>query len=601
MNHSITASIRRRIESWNAWIRLTMTTDQNIIASAAPVRRFAFGEKRPRGFITAIAFVSVCWGTIARGEPISPEAAGPVQRGVQFLKGVAHSSTGPESAGVAAMMALAMIKADVPPTDPDLQSLIKRVLSRFGGTQFQPEKTEGPDIYEAAVAIMALGNYDPASYRAQIEAAANFIVSHQQSNGSWDYYKTRSSGDTSISQYAILGLWEAEIAGVDIRPDIWDTASSWFLSTQKGNGAWVYHPVDQFPSPETVSMTAAGSGSLLICNRQLEPFRKGGKDGLNPLLTPLGPSIKPAAPKYKSSSASGDLLRSARSGVTWIGTMFEPTNESGKQQGPSMYYALYGIERVGSLADTETLGGQNWYRKGLNFLKSSQQSDGSWNATHGKEVNTAWGILFLTRSTKKTVERVKIRRLGAGTLLGGKGLPKDLSKMTIAQGRVVVKPMNGAVDEMLAVLEDPRSQTADSALEGILTRFQTGGPAVLKPYKDRFRAMIKDRDPGVRGVAAWALGRLGDLDAVPSLIDALGDSEDSVVNAAKISLQLLSRKIDGFGPAIPATQEQKDQAIQKWREWYETVRPPALDGQDDLSHSPLRIDMKAVKPPADSP
>ena len=69
--------------------------------------------------------------------------------------------------------------------------------------------------------------------------------------------------------------------------------------------------------------------------------------------------------------------------------------------------------------------------------------------------------------------------------------------------------MNGAVEGMLAVLEDPRSQTADTAVAGLIDRYHREGPDVLRPFKDRFRKMLTDRDPGVREVAAWALSRTG--------------------------------------------------------------------------------------------
>ena len=64
-----------------------------------------------------------------------------------------------------------------------------------------------------------------------------------------------------------------------------------------------------------------------------------------------------------------------------------------------------------------------------------------------------------------------IKRLGAGTLLGGRGLPKDLASMTVAGGRVVSRPMNGAIEGMLAVLEDTRAEQADTAVQGELFPF----------------------------------------------------------------------------------------------------------------------------------
>ena len=115
---------------------------------------------------------------------------------------------------------------------------------------------------------------------------------------------------------------------------------------------------------------------------------------------------------------------------------------------------------------------------------------------------------------------------------------------------------------------------------------------MLRPYKDRFRKMLTDRDPGVRQVAVWGLARIGDLDVVPMLIDALIDADDEVVRAARLGLQLLSRKIDGLGPDIPSTPEERRAAAGRWRAWYTAIRPLDLEGRDEEV-----IDLKASGTP----
>jgi hypothetical protein len=201
-------------------------------------------------------------------------------------------------------------------------------------------------------------------------------------------------------------------------------------------------------------------------------------------------------------------------------------------------------------------------------------------------VNTVWAILFLTRSTTKTLRRIEIKRLGAGTLLGGRGLPEDLSSMTVAGGKVVSRPMNGAVEGMLAVLEDPRAQDADAALAGLVANYQARGPGVLKPHKDRLRKLLTDRDPGLRQVAAWGLARTGDLDVAPALIGAIRDPEEDVVGEARRGLQLLSRKIEGLGPPSPSTPDQRLEASRRWRAWYDSIRPLDLEGQEPAPATP---------------
>jgi hypothetical protein len=268
--------------------------------------------------------------------------------------------------------------------------------------------------------------------------------------------------------------------------------------------------------------------------------------------------------------------------MSWISANFAPGNITIVGQSPC--YMLYGLERVGALSDRQSIGRLDWFEKGRAFLHSVQKPDGAWRQTPNSDVvNTVWAVLFLTKSTAKTIQRIVVKRLGAGTLLGGRELPKDLTSMTVAGGRVVSRPMNGAIEGMLAVLEDPRASQADAAVSGLVERYYTEGPAALRPYKNRFRKMLADRDPGVRRVGTWALAHTGDLDVVPSLIDVLvtPNEDEDVVTAARLGLQLLSRKIAGFGPPSPSSPEERKAAAQKWREWYSAIKPLDLEGQDE--------------------
>jgi hypothetical protein len=494
-----------------------------------------------------------------------------VRKGVQFLSGSAAG----QQVGESALIALALLKADVPAGDPAVVACINKIRSRFVSGVYSPERRGGHDVYEAGVVCLALSNLDAEARRTDLAAAAQYLIGRQNANGSWDYVQ-RTAGDTSISQYAVLGLWEAENGGVEVTPRVWDNAAQWYLSVQSGQGSWNYHRDESASNPETISMTAAGVGSLLICQRQLARHRRG-SGGESALLRPLVAEGRqgPYDVVVKAASVEQGIKR----GLAWLGANF--TTASSPQIGHSAYYGLYGIERIGALAERDTIGRVDWFEQGKRFIHASQGSNGAWDSEYGMVCNTVWAILFVTKSTAKTIRRIEVKRLGAGTLLGGRYLPKDLSSMTVAAGRVVSRPMNGAVEGMLAVLEDPRAADADSALAGLVGRFRSEGPGVLKPYKDRFRKMLTDRDPGVRRVAAWALARTGDLDTAPALIDALTDQDEDVVRTAREGLQLLSRKIDGLGPPSPSTPEQRKQAAEKWRAWYAAMRPLDLEGQDE--------------------
>jgi HEAT repeats len=525
------------------------------------------GIPRPVRVLAAAALLAAWVGPRARAAD-DPAIA----RGVQFLRQRA-SGVG---VGEMALAALALIKAEVPPNDPALTACLSGIGRRLDGAGYSPEREGGTDIYEAAVVGMVLANLEAQSRRGEIAKVAEYLIDKQRPNGSWDY-NGRDAGDTSISQYAVLGLWEAANAGADVPPTVFDRAAHWYMDTQWADGGWSYHR-DQPSYQPTVSMTAAGVGSLLICRRQIAQYLEYIRgESPSKLLIPI--NVKAARPRYELESAPARIDPAIRRGLAWLATNYKTT--SSPAFGPSLYYGLYGLERIGALADRESLGGADWYETGRKAILAGEHPGGGWSATHGEVPNTAWAILFLSKSTAKTLRRIEIKRLGGGTLLGGRGLPKDLSSLTVAGGRVVSRPMNGAVEGMLSVLEDPRARDADSALAGLVARYQAEGPGVLRPHKDRFRKLLTDRDPGLRQVAAWALGRSGDLDAAPDLIGVLTDPDPGVVETARIGLQLLSRKIDGMGPPPGATPERRREAAAKWRDWYNGVRPLDLEGQDD--------------------
>ncbi len=529
---------------------------------------------------TQVPIITAILAVVALGaNPTSAQGqADPiVARAIAYLRG----GGGGGGTGEAALAALAMIKAEVPNEDPALLGSIAILQRRFSGSFYQPEKGSGIEIYEASVVLLALVNHDPVAHRAEIDAAAQFLLSKQNANGSWDY-RDRTAGDTSISQYAVLGLWEAENSGFSVPPSVWDRAASWFLSAQGPAGSWTYHR--DAGGTDTVAMTAAGVGSLLICSRQLSPYRIAER-APNPLLIPL---VSESARKRYSAEVSPQRLNNGiRGGIGWLSANFTTGNPS--IVGPSPYYALYGIERLGALADQATLGKVDWFNEGKRYLGSTQRADGAFSSSYGDGPNTAWAVLFVTKATAKTIRKFQIRRLGSGTLVGGRGLPKDLSQVSIAGGKVVARPMDGAVEGMLAALEDPRIEDAASALAGLVNRYGAEGPKALRPQEERFRKLLNDPDQGVRRVAAWALARTGDQAMVPTLIGALKDPDDGVVKEARMGLQLQSRMIDGFGPADGASTQEKEQAAAKWQAWYESVRPivgPGADPRPEPSKTP---------------
>ena len=95
-----------------------------------------------------------------------------------------------------------------------------------------------------------------------------------------------------------------------------------------------------------------------------------------------------------------------------------------------------------------------WYTDGFHYLRKKQKDDGSWSSGANLAVpDTAFGILFLMRSTKKSIENTK--GYDSGTLSGGQGLPRDLSHVHLRDGQIVEQPVNGSLSALLAILSHP--------------------------------------------------------------------------------------------------------------------------------------------------
>ena len=82
-------------------------------------------------------------------------------------------------------------------------------------------------------------------------------------------------------------------------------------------------------------------------------------------------------------------------------------NDDVQQRDYQLYY-LCTLERYCSLREaTEGAAASipNWYEKGVGHLLATQRSDGSWSSRCGEACATAFGVLFLLRAAKRSIQR----------------------------------------------------------------------------------------------------------------------------------------------------------------------------------------------------
>jgi hypothetical protein len=515
---------------------------------------------------------SIAWGY----SPESPEVRQMVDRGVRFLEKAQH-----EEVGGMCLVGLAIYKATESKSHPKIQEAVGRARSLAAQVR---QRGVGEHCYNEAVACIFLCELDPDQYRGEIEALLTGMLQRQTPTGMWTY-QGRNQTDTSQTQYGMLCLWSGHNAGFTASVPAVERALHWLMRTQSEDGSFCYQPRDPGRGgqrlrqpPGTHSMSVAGTGSLYVGAHLLgigahsQPTTESEERELPPALQKVEEKKEKKFVPLRPQTVNPALLRAAGSlGDGWVDENFATEN---KFDPGWTYYYLYGLERYKSFK--EIVNGEDelepdWYNRVVEHLKKEQKADGSWSAGGGCRVagDTAFAVLFLVRSTQKTIKKAVT---GEGILIGGKGLPTDIANARMQGGQVVTPQMVREVDDLLSLLEDVDDQAFDAtALPGGLSL--DADLTKRTSQLEKLREMVTNENFHARLAAVKTLGRARQLDNVPALIYALSDPDWRVAREARDGLRFISRKFTGFGMPEQPTPEEARSAQDKWKQWYLSIRP----------------------------
>ena len=560
-----------------------MNTSVRVRFSAVALRRLLMVAVIGSGYLVPLASIR------AAGEP--PKIRAAINKAKQYINDFA----GTQGGGTLSLAALALLKDGEKLNNATVSRGVTAVLGKIRGNAYNP----GGHIYESGVDLMVLANADPEKFRPQMQAITSYLLKSQLSNGSWDY-RDPDGGDTSMMQYALLGLWAAQRNGIEIPKTAIENAASWMLRTQRPSGGFIYHPQStgkHHAGEEELGITSAGISSVgitrvMLYPEVLQPQKPEPKKGkkkfgvLEQVNLDTTPDEAAKVKSGKSSVAKAALTGSLARGVGWLGQRFSVRSSPRYH----MYY-IYTLERAASLSLTQRVGTHDWYAEGSAFLVSGQSQDGSWQlGSSGNVASTAFGILFLVRATGKVMG---LPEVGGGLLAGGRGLPDDLSEARLKDGKVEKEEALGPLDELLKELANTKDFSVGEVQQAIVEKVQISTPEErekLIEQKDLLLRLATDKRDEVRRTAMWALGRTDDLKVAKSLLLALKtDNNVDILVEARNSLCALSRKPRGFGfPPGPydelaesASDKEKSQALTEWRfnvfnrwaDWYRSVRP----------------------------
>ena len=438
------------------------------------------------------------------------------------------------------------------------------------------------------------------------------------------------AGDNSNTQFGTIGLWVASKHGVQAA-DAFNLIELRYLRSQNRDGGWGYREGGHGRS--SLSMTCAGLIGLAVGaanrDRQLvaanvaQPAEANVAPPMkddNPFFNPKKPAVepvKPAAVAGKKPEPANLRERSIEAGLQFAGKVIaaikaNPLALEEYATPGNGHYMLWSVERMAVAYGLDSIGDQDWYRWGSDYLLSTQAGDGSWNPpNYTPEVNTAFAILFLTKANSvrdlsgrikgkvKDPGRAELRAGGAVPFAPvvappekpvdavkpmvktepGFQLPTVISPTIDAEADRIAKGLAAATADTwqsrLAEARDTKGTSFTRALtlaagrlegtrriearDALAERLTRMTPATL-------RTMLRDGDAELRRAACLACAVKEDKSFVPDLTERITDASELVVRAARAGLKSLTSA--DFGPESASDEEAKLQAAAAWRAWW---------------------------------
>lgn len=520
--------------------------------------------------LAAVAVTLLAVRSAAAFTPESPEITKAVGRAIQFLESPAGSDP---RVGAQALVGIALLKNGAEPTHPRVAETIRNITATV--TQASDVTQMPLDVYSVGLSVIFLVTADPRSsgpYAPLVTKLFANLLARQKPHGGWGYPE-RPTGDTSMTQYAVLCTWEAAQVGYDVSLDSIEGVAAWLLRTQDPSGGFGYQGNVTTTSalvPQSdvrASLSAAGLGSSYICYDLL---------GFSALAKQREAKLPRALKEIRAKNARRTRLdpRSFHE-LQARGNQYL-ANSSMPARGGYAHYYLYALERYWSFreaAEGTTQAEPSWYNEGARFLLANQTAEGSWVGDCGPVADTAFGVLFLLRSSKKSIQRA--RDYGAGTLVGGRGLPREAGQVEVRGGKVLNKPLLGPAERLLSSIDDADDLEAEDELASLVELPLEETRSLVSRHAVKLRQLAGSAQPEARVAALRTLAKTRNLDYVPLLIYALRDSDLRVVREAEEGLRLISRRIGGERLPETPNDADRDRAIAAWKQWFLAIRPDA--------------------------
>lgn len=287
--------------------------------------------------------------------------------------------------------------------------------------------------------------------------------------GIWGESGAEKYGDNTCNHFALMALWDASLAGIEIKRNIFFDSEKVWATRQNKDGGWAITGMEKLRSRSTVQMTAAALASLYAC-RDAASFNSGHY-------------------AYEKNIDNG-----------W---KFMDSNLT-EQELNSHVYTQFSVQQAGMASGDKFIGGLDWYAIVADKLASPRTSFGNYTGTQwGEIVTPAYELIILSRGRLP----LTFNKLDYGAGTGWDYHPRDIARFTEYMDSNFEKPMRWQIvnfkDNIRTLLDSPIMMVSgedamkidDSQWKALVDYTLSGGTLLFVPVKKgaKFLESVKQK------------------------------------------------------------------------------------------------------------
>lgn len=288
-----------------------------------------------------------------------------------------NGATNAANGGHTALICWALLQAGQEPfSDPILRAVNSLMKTNMLGAYNRSLR---------CMVLSSLARIEPSGkYARAMQADAEFLLQSRLTNGRWSYVspsilqKANGTtpdramvGDNSNTQFAVLALREAAVAGAPVTVSNWRSIRDYWQGEQNEDGGFGYQKGGPGTSDSYGSMTAAGTASMFIA----EDMVRGAQ------------------------CCKGELPTSIAHALAWLSANFIP-HDNPRMSRWWMYW-LYSAERVAETSGYRYFGEHDWFWEGTAAIHKAYRNQQF--APGADMADQAMALIFLAKSVAPMV------------------------------------------------------------------------------------------------------------------------------------------------------------------------------------------------------